>query len=142
MATIQGEILDIAKANGYEGESPKTISEAVNALGTVMGGGGSGGSDALTVTFTGANGDATYTADKSKPEVIEAASSGMRVYGIRKHNGAVYYYKLAQFVDTEDVTQITFVGTRSVSTANLQIEILNYSSPNEVQVTTKKVTLS
>lgn len=39
MATIQQEIMSIAEAQGYEGDAPSTIAEAVNALGSVMGGG-------------------------------------------------------------------------------------------------------
>lgn len=43
MSTIKEEIMSIAEAQGYEGEGGSTIAEAVNALGSVMGGGGSGG---------------------------------------------------------------------------------------------------
>ena len=42
MSTIKDEILSIATEQGYEGDAPKTIAQAVNALGTVMGGGGGG----------------------------------------------------------------------------------------------------
>jgi len=38
--------MSIAEAQGYEGKSSGTIAEAVNALGSVMGGGGSGGGGA------------------------------------------------------------------------------------------------
>lgn len=42
MATIKDEIVAIATEQGYEGDAPQTIAEAVNALGSVMGGGGGG----------------------------------------------------------------------------------------------------
>jgi len=42
MATKKEELAAIAEANGYDGDAPKTIAEAVNALGTVMSGGGGG----------------------------------------------------------------------------------------------------
>lgn len=79
MATIQQEIMSIAEANGYDGDAPKTIAEAVNALGTVMGGGGSGGGDPFVVTFT--NAGSTYSADKTYTEVIEAMKAGKVVLG-------------------------------------------------------------
>lgn len=51
MATIKDEILSIATEQGYEGDAPKNIAQAVNALGTVIGGGGSGGGVALHITL-------------------------------------------------------------------------------------------
>lgn len=46
MATIKDEIAAIAAEQGYEGDAPQTIAQAVNALGTVMGGGSGGGGSA------------------------------------------------------------------------------------------------
>ena len=82
MATIQQEIMSIAEAQGYEGKSSGTIAEAVNALGTVMGGGGSGGggSEPFVVTFTSGAGS-TRIADKTVAEIYNAAASGRFVIG-------------------------------------------------------------
>jgi len=49
MGTKKDEILAIAKEQGYEGKSSGTIAEAVNALGSVIGGGGGGTSSALSL---------------------------------------------------------------------------------------------
>jgi hypothetical protein len=47
--TTLDEVMNIAIANGYEGEYPKNIADAVAALGGVMGGGGGGG-EGYTIT--------------------------------------------------------------------------------------------
>jgi hypothetical protein len=80
MATIKDEIVAIATEQGYEGDAPQTIAEAVNALGSVMGGGGSGGAEPFVVTFT--NAGSTYSADKTFAEIVEAATAGKQVVGI------------------------------------------------------------
>lgn len=79
MATIKEEIMSIAEAQGYEGEGGSTIAEAVNALGSVMGGGG-GGSATMIVTITGYG--STYAADKTIAEIIEHVDSGGDVIAV------------------------------------------------------------
>lgn len=102
MATKKEEIVAIAEAQGYEGDTPQTIAEAVNALGSVMGdyelpaatatmlGGvkvgdglsvesdgtlsASGGADIMRVTFTAYQ---TYwRANKESQEIVEHINNG------------------------------------------------------------------
>lgn len=49
MATIQGEIAAIAAAQGYEGDAPKTIAEAVDAVTVALGGEAHGGTIAQAI---------------------------------------------------------------------------------------------
>jgi hypothetical protein len=60
MATIKEEIMSIAEKQGYEGEGGSTIAEAVNALGSVMGGGGECPVIPLTQTRDTSSGQLVY----------------------------------------------------------------------------------
>lgn len=104
MATIQGEILNIAKANGYEGDAPKTIAGAVNALGSVMGGGGSGGgTEPFVVTFTESG--SSVTADKTFTEISAAVRDGKPVFGMKPGvlSYGIEHYQLMPMNDFSDV---------------------------------------
>ena len=74
MSTIKDEILSIATEQGYEGDAPQTIAGAVNALGTVIGGGGSGGGMVIHVTCDDKY--TTYTADKTYEEILAYYEDG------------------------------------------------------------------
>lgn len=80
MATIKEELSAIAEGQGYEGEAPKTIAQAVNALGTVIGG-GSGGAEPLVVRFTMTS-ETEASADKTFTEVSDAVVAGRQVVGV------------------------------------------------------------
>lgn len=72
MATIKEEIMSIAEANGYEGDAPQTIAEAVNALGTVMGGGGVSSSSALaSLALYGVSGTGEDVANSVTWDAVE-----------------------------------------------------------------------
>ena len=80
MATKKEEIVAIAEAQGYEGDTPSTIAEAVNALGSVMGGGGSGGGGNLVkVTFSFSE-TGPIIADKTNKEIYDLYSEGALIY--------------------------------------------------------------
>ena len=79
MATIKEEIMSIAEAQGYEGEGGSTIADAVNALGSVMGGGGGGGADIMFVEFTNSEQQQTgynFTSSKTAEEVYNHMIGG------------------------------------------------------------------
>lgn len=81
MATIKDEILSIATEQGYDGDAPQTIAQAVNALGTVIGGGGGGGAEPLVVRFTMTS-ETEASADKTFTEVSDAVVAGRQVVGV------------------------------------------------------------
>ena len=96
MATIKEEIMSIAEAQGYEGEGGSTIAEAVNALGSVMGGGGSGGggdggAQLMIVHFTSQNG--SLVADKSFAEIQQAYTAGSVVFATRGFSGSDFSFQ-------------------------------------------------
>ena len=101
MATIKEEIMSIAEAQGYEGEGGSTIAEAVNALGSVIGGGGSGGDAPLVVNFK--EGNNGLVADKSYNEIVQAVTSGKIVFATETINGPsstmiwANYYQLVRY---------------------------------------------
>ena len=77
MSTIKDEIIGIAEEQGYEGEAPKTIAQAVNALGTVIGGGGG----IVAFDFTAQEGAQTnYETDATCSEIYDAVDSGNLVF--------------------------------------------------------------
>lgn len=78
MSTIKDEITDIAVANGFKGEKPKTKADAVNALGSVIGGSGSGESasdDSILVVVVDGNNKASV----SQQDVFDAADNNKAV---------------------------------------------------------------
>lgn len=85
---ITDSIMKIANEKGYTGQNPQKISEAVNALGSVMGGGGSGGSAIMFVDFTNSEQQQTgynFTSSKTAEEVYNHIIGGGLAY-IRVHS--------------------------------------------------------
>lgn len=78
MSTKKEELVAIAREGGYEGDMPSTIAEAINAVGSVAGGGSGGG---MVVNLTGGyssvdKGTGYFTIDKTAAEIIEYLGSG------------------------------------------------------------------
>lgn len=112
MATIKDEIVAIATEQGYEGDAPSTIAQAVNALGTVIGGGGSGGGGVIA-TFSLARDNMSATAGEflsgeyagetaTNEKIHELATKGVVVVGIDMSSSSygisntLYYLSTAQ----------------------------------------------
>ena len=120
MGTIQQEIAAIAAGQGYDGPAPTTIAEAVNALGSVMGGGGGGGgAEPLFVHFTYQSYDPeTYTADKTFEEIAEAVANERLVIGVIGTTLDRAFYQLTSLQNIEEegqyfaFSQVTTVGDR------------------------------
>ena len=101
MATKKEEIVAIAEAQGYEGDTPSTIAEAVNALGSVIGG-GSGGGAGMTIhgTLVYESGNPTVTLDKTRDEIkayIEAGNCDVFIRLERADDHTVRFLPLDQF---------------------------------------------
>lgn len=107
MATIKDEIVTIATEQGYEGDAPQTIAEAVNALGSVMGGGGGGGgAEPLFVHFTPTSySPLTYAADKTFEEIAEAVENERLIIGVEGTTLDRRFYQLASLKNLEEEGQ-------------------------------------
>lgn len=121
--------MSIAEAQGYEGDAPSTIAEAVNALGSVMGGGGSGGADTGLLVVHFGEQDDSITADKSFNEIASAIDAGQIVFGTFYDE----YYQLNQYQNSGEPGSIPFaLFTRmyyNAGSSKLTINELKYSKP-------------
>lgn len=130
MATKKEELAAIAEAQGYEGDTPSTIAEAVNALGTVMGG-GSGGGGVTFVDFTFNQSTGKYDASLTNKEICDLVDSGALVVGRWKSVSSggsqtdCYYYRLdyAVFNTSSKTYDLNFVGMAATGTSNVSLHI-------------------
>ena len=77
MRKIKDAITDSAIANGYEGNTPMTIAQAVGAFAGVAGGGsGGGGSNVIVVPWEENVSDMTITLGMTVNEIAEAMRAG------------------------------------------------------------------
>ena len=81
MRTTKDAITDLAIANGYTGEKPSTIANAVGALADVAGGGGGGGEggNVVVVPYEENVSEYTITFGMTTGEIIEALRAGKTV---------------------------------------------------------------
>ena len=131
MATIQQEIMSIAEAQGYEGKSSGTIAEAVNALGSVIGGGGEGDAGVVFVDFT-ANQSGKFDASLTNKEICDLADSGILVVGRAKsvesggYRTDYYYYSLSYAIVNKgsNTYDIDFVGMSATGAQTGSVSLL------------------
>lgn len=80
MRKIKEAITDSAIANGYDGDTPKTIAQAVGAFAGVAGGGsGSGGSNVIVVPYEENELGARITLGLTIGEITEALRAGKTI---------------------------------------------------------------
>jgi hypothetical protein len=131
MATIQQEIMSIAEAQDYDGDAPSTIAQAVNALGSVIGGGGSGGAGVTFVDFTFNQSTGKYDASLTNKEICDLVDSGALVVGRWKSVSSggsqtdCYYYRLdyAVFNTRSKTYDLNFVGMAATGTSSVSLHI-------------------
>lgn len=87
MASIRQAILAVARNLGYDGNAPRSIAGAITALGSVMGGGTSGGGLMCTATFDAEKN--AFVLDKTAQEIVTAISSGAAVYAATESDNEV-----------------------------------------------------
>lgn len=87
MSTIKDAITAIATEAGYEGDKPQTIADAIEAYGTVAGGGG--GSGPLVIEFQADGSGATdaVTCDYTFNELVSLSESNILVAHYDASNG-------------------------------------------------------
>ena len=110
MGTKKDEILAIAREQGYEGAEPSTISDAINALGTVAGGGGGGG---MVVNIIRDNSTGDLVPDKSFDEIKDYIDAGGR--------DVVVYYdpsSLGYSIKLYHLATWNFMGSGSIGFVN------------------------
>ena len=144
METIKEEIVPIAEAQGYEGEGGSTIAEAVNALGTVMGGGGSGGGGGelfiVKITVTNTQSGTTITADKTFAEIGEAVRASLPVWalitGLTDGSNDVWNYQLmplSDFCDAATYSDYQYADFYGLCSQGGQITYIRINSNNDVE---------
>ena len=129
MATIKEEIMSIAEAQGYEGDGGSTIAEAVNALGSVMGGGGSGGGGNLVKVTISPNGTGPLIADKTNKEIYDLYHEGALIYFkiVGDHANDYWTYTGGTITTSYDVYMLT---SNEGGPANYKVNVY-YLSAND-----------
>lgn len=82
MSTIKDAITNIAVDAGYDGPTPATISDAIEAYGTVAGGGGGGAGAALDIVYKLSSDKTTTTQVSHTVEEIDAFVAANGVKGL------------------------------------------------------------
>ena len=110
MRKIKDAITDSAIANGYEGNTPMTIAQAVGAFAGVAGGGsGGGGSNVIVVPYETVE-HHTITLGLTTGEIIEAMQAGKTIVLDFTESGVIngiYYVFGVTCTDGVDLYEIS-----------------------------------
>ena len=131
MATIKEEIMSIAEAQGYDGDTPSTIAEAVNALGSVIGGGGSGGGSATMVVTISTNAG-RLSADKTVAEIVEHIDSGGDVIAVYDESMGAKQSVRVYHMQAYGQDHVTFATFDRSSSGSMTFYHMNYDRYNGV----------
>lgn len=141
MPTIKDTITTLATDAGYDGDRPQTIADAIEAYGTVAGGGG--GSTGMVVTATTQTSQTTKTIDKTFTEVMEYIAAGN--YDVilvdKAAGGNVAYFEVAYGNVSGGAIQFQAFGTNGTEIFATKYAI-NSANPGVVTYKTVSVAAS